>query len=340
MNIFIYHPSTGSYGIMVIVRRFINACTSKGVHCEYITSLEGRSKKDLIIPYGSTPALELIKKGYKTKIAFLVDAYSLGELNKTKFYASKGLFFKYDFIYSIYAYLRAVVEEKKLIKHYENVMLVSQTDIDYLKKLSGSRSNANYICVPNGASEVESSIKTQSDRIRLGLLSSWDNRVSYEENDWFVRTFYSKLHKENPMVELHIAGRGEFAKKYIGLPGVVYVGEVDCLDDFFKNVDVFLAVNPKGCGILNRVLDAFTYKTVVLGYDKSLSGFTQMKDAFVSFTDYKTLEDGLRYILKHPEKSQAMVEKATGYLESCFNWGINYSKLVDYIKNCNNGIYN
>lgn len=333
MILYVYHPNTESYGIMVIIRRFIDACKAKGVQCEYISSLEGRDQNDYIIPYGSTPALELIRKGYKTKMAFLVDAYSLGELNKIKFYASKGLFFKYDFLYSIYAYLRAVVEEKKLIKHYENVMLVSQTDINYLKKLSGTESNAKYVCVPNGALRVKISTKTQSDKIRLGLLSSWDNRVSYEENDWFIRSFYHKLFKENPMVELHIAGRGKFAKKYNGVPGVVYVGEVESLDDFFKNIDLFLSVNPKGCGILNRVLDAFTYRTVVLGYYKSFSGFTQMKNAYVSFTDYKSFIAGFSYVVKHPDETQAMIEKAAAYLDSDYNWDANYAALVDYIDN-------
>jgi glycosyltransferase involved in cell wall biosynthesis len=316
---------------MVIVRKFIDACISKGIQCEYITSLEGRFKDDFIIPYSSTPALELIRKGYKTKMAFLVDAYSLGELNKIRFYASKGLFFKYDFFYSIYAYMRAVVEEKKLLKHYENVMLVSQTDINYLKKISGAGAISNYICVPNGASVVKPSTKNPSNKIRLGLLSSWDNRVSYEENDWFVRSYWPKLYKEDPLVELYIAGRGEFAKKYIEIPGVVYIGELDSLDDFFKNVDIFLSVNPKGCGILNRVLDAFSYKTVVLGYHQSFSGFSQMKNAYVSFKDYKSFVSGISYIVKHPSETQTMIKKASSYLDSDFNWASNYDRLVDYI---------
>ena len=327
-KIYVYYPTTDSYGIMVIVKKFVEICKRNGIDCKFITSLEGRKSTDHIIPYSTTN--ELIDKGFETKFCLMVDAYSLGNLNKIKFYFKKGLIFKYDFAYSVYAYLRSVFEEKRFCKHYENIMLVSKEDIRYLQKIS--KYTPNFLCVPNGVEVTKVRPKTESDKLRLGILSSWYNKVSYEENDWFVRSYFKKYYKEHKDVELYIAGRGDYAKRYEGLPGVKYIGGIADLDDFFCNIDVFLSVNPKGCGILNRVLDAFAHKTIVVGYEPSFSGFKEMEDAYISFNDYNSFVSSIDYINGHKFEKMKMIENAYEQMQILYNWETNYERLIEQVK--------
>lgn len=327
-KLYVYYPTTDSYGIMVIIDRFIDVCKTHGIDCQFITSLEGRKPTDHIIPYSTTN--KLIDKGYETKLCLMVDAYSLGNLNKIKFYLKKGLIFKYDFAYSLYAYIRSVFEERKFCKYYENIMLVSKEDIRYLQRIS--KYAPNFICVPNGVEETEVRNKTKSDKLRLGILSSWHNKVSYQENDWFIKSYFKKYYRNHKDVELHIAGRGDYAKRYDGQPGIKYIGGVADLNDFFCNIDVFLAVNPKGCGILNRVLDAFAHKTAVVGYEPSFSGFKDMKDSYLAFNDYNSFDNSIEYIKGHEMEKEKMIQNAYAQMCTLYNWGDNYEKLIEQVK--------
>lgn len=326
-KIFVYYPQTDSYGIMVIIYQFLEACKRKGIDCSYVTNIEGRKKEDIIIPVLTEPAIYLSRKGFPRKLIILIDAYTLGELNKIKFYFRHGLILKYDFFYSCYAYIKNIFQEWFVSKVYENVLLVSYTDIDYLKKFSSKKTR--FLCAPNGVNRPVVSPKSTSKVLRLGILSSWSNRVSYEENDWFIRSIYKKYIKEHKNVELHIAGRGKFLENYRNCQQIKCIGEVDDLNDYFKDIDIFLVVNPKGCGILNRVLDAFSYKTIVLGHEKAFTGFRYMDNAYIEFSDYKSFEDGIDYIVNNPSDVKIKIENAYLQIIEHNDWGKNYDKIVE-----------
>ena len=327
MEVFIYTSQT-AHGIIVIVDNLVKAFQRKGVACSHITSLKDRSKDDIIIPYGIKEATEVIRKGFKPHIAFLADAISLGYLNKIKHYLCIGHVFNYDFWYSIYGYLRYSQSEKMVSNYYKYIILVSNLDIEYMKK-KYTQSKCNYICAPNGAPSIgEIKPHVKSDFFRLGILSPWGTRQTFEESNWFVKHYFVKYHQEHPDVILKIAGRGSLSNRFKGLPGVEVIGEVDNLADFFANIDVFVSSNPKGCGILNRVLDAFMYRVPVLGHKASFSGFPNSDDICYKFKDYQSFNKAVSKIIGDPDEASKRVELATNYVLKHHDWERNYKELI------------
>lgn len=335
-KVYIYHPGTKSYGIMVIIDRIKEACEKLGVDCLFVNQLDGLKANDFIIPYGSTPALQLLDRGLTPIFVMLVDAYTLGELNKVKFYFKNKLFYKYDFFYSIYAYFKTIKEEKKVLHNYKNVMLVSDVDVDYLKGFAPK--DVNFICVRNGVSLPLLKEHNPSEKLRLGILSSFGSKTSFEENDWFVCKYYRKYIREHKNVELHIAGRGAYGKVYERRNQIKYWGAVEDLNDFFSNIDVFLVVNPKGCGILNRALDGFSHKVPVLGYQAAFSGFRYMNDSYLEFSSYESFENQLDFIINNPDHIAKMVDNAYEQIQKYNDWDKNYTKLASFIKTLKNKI--
>jgi hypothetical protein len=328
--VYIFFPSTNSFGVNVIIDKFVEICLSENISCKYINNLDGIKTSEMVIPYGIDCAIELINKGYKTEVCFMVDAVTLGYLNKIKFYLRNKMVFQYDFFRSIYVYLDDMHKVRKVLKHYERIMLVSQTDIDYLKRISPQ--NTKFLCVPNGVQLVECSPKTESNKLRLGILSSWNEKVSFIENDWFIRKIYKKFFAEHPDTVLYIAGRGVYGEIYKNMPGIQYMGEVEDLNDFFKNIDIFIAANPKGCGILNRTLDSFRYKTIVLGYEQSFSGFTYMKESYLSFKDYNSFENRIAFIQGNPNDVDHIIDNAYIAILNYNNWQKNYLDLISKLQ--------
>ena len=318
-------------GVKVVTDHLEKACKLAGISCLQVHSLENVPKDALVVAYGVKENVELMQKGFRTELALLVDAVSLGFRNKVRFYLRNGYIFHYDFFYSIYAFLKWRRREKSVLRAFRYVMLVSGTDIAYLKSMA-QNAGCRYLLVRNGVHLPASPCSHKpAKHFRLGLLASWGNPVTYAESAWFVEKWFSRYAESHPDTVLFLAGRGSFIERLRGRKNVVVLGEVPDLKDFFSNIDLFLAVNPKGCGVLNRVLDAFAYQVPVAALPASMSGFEGVENAYIPFTCedefVKALERG-----KDKKVVEGMVEAMNGYLKRFGNWQENYAELAGIIK--------
>ena len=326
VKVYIYNPYEGYFAIGRTINNFHTAFVRNGIECEVVSSLDGVPKDAIVIPYATEPAVEAVKKGYKPDYVYLADAYTLGYINKLKFYLKRLDIFNYDFLYTIHAFLQDFRIERKVARSYKNIIFVSETDADYFKIKYGD--GFNTMCIKAGIDNCVVAPKTASDSLRLGILATWDHPSITYENGWFIKDYFAKFTKEHPDIKLYLAGRGKYISNYKSVKNVEIIGEVVDLDDFFKNIDVFIAVNPKGCGILNRVLDAFTHKTCVLGFKPSFSGFRYMENSFLEFDSYRSFVEQMEYILQNPQIKEKMVQNASLNIQKYNNWEANNDEFV------------
>lgn len=325
-TIYIHNPQPNSYGFNVIIEHFKASFEKSGYKTEVISSFDKVRKDDIIIPYGLDNAIELKKRGYKTDTIFLIDAITLGYINKIKFYLRTFNFLHYDFFYTVYCLLRDYRIESKALKYFKNIILVSNTDIEYLQKRCSN--DINFFCLKNGVAFEPLVSRKDSDTIRLGILSNWWHTTLAEENAWFIERYFKRYQKSHKNVKLVLAGRGKFIERFRDIPNVEIMGEVDSLNDFFRNIDIFISANPKGCGILNRVLDAFAHKTCVLGYYKSFTGFKYMQDSFLEFYDYESFCTKVDYLISNPEARRGFENRAFNNIEKFNDWNTVYDEYV------------
>lgn len=315
-------------GVAVIVNNLLKYSKELNLPIDCVGSLDGIPTSDVIIPYGPKSSKELIATDYNKDYSLLVDAISMGYLNKIKHYLKVGHFLHKDFLYSIYAYLRYSAYEKKIVQSYKKVILVSRTDIEYFQK---KNSTADFICLRNGANIPQNiSRKSQSDKLRIGILSSWISFQANEENRWILKKYILRYTKDHTDVEFILAGRGPRIQEYSSISGVTIMGEVDSLDEFFSNIDVFLSANPKGCGILNRVLDAIAYKTPIIGHKGSFSGFRGMENGVLAFDNYKSFCQVIERIKNDKELQQRMVSTSYKFALDNLNWKDNYYEFINH----------
>lgn len=337
MNIYIYSKQQGAHGVSVIIDNFTKALARYSIKFQVIDSLKFNfSNDDIVISYGIKEAIEVINAGISPKISILADAISYGSLNKIKFYLKHLNIFHYDFFYCFYEYFKYSRLEKIACEKYDKLVLVSQYDIEYLKTLSGASEN-KFVCAPNGV-DLEEFIKpkSHSNILRLGLLASWGAKQTYAESAWFVKEYFVKYHRTHPDVILKLIGRGPYIEKLRGINGVEILGSVESLNDAFSNFDIFIGANPKGCGILNRCLDAMSYKTPILSLPECFSGIPNAESLFFPFTDYNSFESQLEYVRKHEIEAKSKAEEAYNYVKLHNNWIHNYDDLIRslFIFNC------
>ena len=286
-------------------------------------------KEEIVIPYGLLETIEMINMKYNHPISLLIDVISIGAWNKLCWYTRVGHIFHRDYIYTFLHFLKWQRLDKIVSKEVANIVLVSDYDGDYLKQFNR---NVNIFVCRNGALKPSVKPHVPSDKVRMGILSSWSSVGAYEENNWFIRKYFLRYAKKNPNIELVVAGRGVFIEKLRGLPNVKVLGEVVDLADFFCNIDLFIAPNPKGCGILNRCLDAFAYKVPVVGHKNAFSGFGYMKDSYIPFEGYEQFVAAIEKLKNDTTLKQQLVSNASETIEKYNNWDCNIGILLDQLK--------
>lgn len=288
-------------------------------------------ENEIVITYGPKEAYDAIKLNIPVKLAMLVDNYSLGQLNKARFYFKKGKILFKDFWYSLATGLLYRKRENYIAKNIKHLMFVSQKDIDEFKKRNPDNT---YYLVPNGVNipDISKTLKTKSQNIRLGVLSNWTD-VTFHECRWFIEDMLPKLNAEMN-ARLVVAGKGaseKIVRYFKNNPNIDYLGKVDSLSDFFCNIDIYVATVPRGCGILNKVLDAFAYRTFVIGIPESFSGFSGMQKSYI---ECSTLEEFTKAIdtLSDTKIVSDYIRNASDYISMNNDWIKNYSAFIQKLK--------
>ena len=305
-DVLIFCQSTNSVGVRVIVDNF-----SEQLGRDYnviVSDALPESMDNLyVIPYGIKQTYIALKKHYNVPVSLMVDYYSLGHHNSLV---------KYYF------------RERWIFSHFNNFMYVSQTDIDNMKK---RYPNKKYYCVPNGVNiPIEKPLERKQDGICFGFLSMWVEG-SFLEHKWFIDEIWKPIIKNYPNVTLKVCGRDateEMIQYFSSVKGIEFIGEVDSLSDFFNMIDIYITPIPKGCGILNKVLDAFAYQKLVIGITPSFSGFSYMKDSFV---ECNTVDDYLNFIedyISNKEKYFEYIKNAYDSVVKYNNWEKNYTQFI------------
>lgn len=328
-----YTENGDSPGVKAILNVLTAALNAKGIKSGVVGALAEESANDLIIPYGPKNSyLYLNSNPQSRKLALLVDYYSLGCKNKIFFYLKKGKLYYWDFWYSIISYFRYHYKEKLVAKSFDYVMLASDQDA---RMMSKDFKVDNIIVARNliGKHEIVKPRNREQDKLVLGIISHW-TKISVDETRWFIEDVFPKLRVKYPNIELKIAGRGdaELAKRHFRGEGVNFVGEVSNLDDYFGSLDVYVATVPKGCGVLNKLLDSFSYKVYSIGIRQSFSAFEDLQDGYVVCETADDFENAIELYLNNKERVTEIVDNAYNYVRKHNSSEENYNEVISIIE--------
>ncbi len=323
--VYIYCNDNAGHGVDVIINNLISSLERQNIEVIRVSDITRLNKDSFIIPYSAKLAKEQIEKGFKCPIAFLVDAITLGFKNKVLNYIS-NFYFCEDLLYCICAYIKYIQVEKKVIEKYQNIMLVSQTDINYLE----SRYPKQYLYLPNGVDiDIKHyECKKYNGKLTLGILCTGNASVFYDEVDVFVSRYLKKYLIEHKNVECIIAGNGIYNEKFARHKGIKVIGKVNKLEDFYSNIDIFISPVAKGCGVINRVLEAFAFGAFTVGHEGTFTGITDLSKGYLCYTSYQEFENCIDFFLNNPDKVNEYKKNAQYYIKEYRNWDKIYDEFV------------
>lgn len=146
--------------------------------------------------------------------------------------------------------------EKHVIKSFPKVVLVSQTDIDYLKT-STSLSCSNLFCYTNGV-KILKELQNTYDKNKICFLGNMRTLQNQDAVFYFVNDIFPLVKKGNPDASFYIVG-AEPPEKIKGLAdgkSIFVTGFVENIEDAISNSCVTVAPVRIAAGIQNKVLVA------------------------------------------------------------------------------------
>lgn len=326
-NIVIYNINT-SPGVRVIIDNLVKAFTSKGICIEERANCDDPDA--LYIPYGIKASYDCLKNKRTVIMDLMVDYLSYGCKNRAISLLRNGYVLSKEFWMEIACFILYRYKEKKVLKGIDSHMLVSYNDILKMKSLYN---NTKFYCVPNGCNLPRTiQPKTSSSKIRLGILSMWTEGTLADVR-WFIENYLPLIEEKIPNIELYIAGKCENEKieSYFNSVNVNYLGWVDSLDDFFSSIDIYIATVPKGCGILNKVLDAFAHQTYCIGHKNSFSGFYGLENGYRVCSSVDDYIRALKAFREERDYVNMCISNSYKYIMKHNNWENNYNVFVKNI---------
>lgn len=332
--IYVHSKLLMAHGVQVIVQQIERKIKEATV----VNSLKDVPKGAIVIPYGVLESVELIKKkkDYPLVLSMLVDAYSLGESSKLVCFWNKPYIAFSQKLRGALKYVKFTLYEWLILRYYNHVVLVSWGDkYYYSRKLSTRRYAEKITVIPNGIIPWEGNRiyrRKNNHKLIIGCLSPWDESA-FATLQLFLNEIWAKLNTRNNL-KLIIAGRylTEDKKNYIlGFENIEVMGEVKDLSEFYDAIDVSLLTMVKRCGIINRLLDAFSYQVPVLTRPQSLLAFKEKLDCCYVYNDVNTFERMVANILNNPLMVQKKVNDARDVILRNNDWEKNYSSFNELL---------
>lgn len=266
-----------------------------------------------------------------TKIGFLMDCMKLNarSIRKTKRNLIPKI--KYALREVLYTY-----KEKRCLNAFKRCVFVSPVDGDYVRR-HYSKSKARIVVIPNGISLPTAYFARKEDAgITIGCLTGFGKETIENDLKRLIFEIFPRILESNPSTELVIAGRGapdSFVTAIKELPNVRFLGFVENLIDFYSCVDLIVSTVSKECGILNRVLEAWSYGKAVIGYKKNFLAFEKAKENHHFFVaeNPQDFAESIRLIREGVLQLPAS-DDLTNFVKENYSWNVSGNQLIRLIE--------
>lgn len=230
------------------------------------------------------------------------------------------------------------LKENHLTRNCRCMVYASKWDTDKVSNGYG-KVKADVVTVLNGMYLPESISKKEHNyekEIVLGFIGYWTADYMDECVNPMLSICETMNNKNKLNIKLVLAGRNisDDQKKSLSTYSFVSVlGEVEHLEDFYNSIDIFISTVKKKNGILNKVIEAFSFKKCVVGFEDNfyaIEGCQNGTNCLIANTneEFEFLFNSIKAGLIDAD---TIGENAYKLIERNYSWDGVLLPLVDYV---------
>ena len=228
-------------------------------------------------------------------------------------------------------------KEQKVLDRYEKILYITNTDVQYA--VSNYQVDKAKVGLLEYAINKAPDIKTRQpgNLLKVGFIGTFHPNSISLDLDWFINATEKIIENNNLNIKIIIAGRRITEQQRDELNQYKFVeciGEVESLEEFYNSIDFVFSTVTKTAGVLTKVVEAFSYGKMVLGYRKNFDGIDAMKEGihYIPVDTEEELESALKHIVDKKVDIVAMGRMAKAELEKCFTWDVRAKELINFIE--------
>lgn len=227
--------------------------------------------------------------------------------------------------------------EQKIWKYFDNTLVVSPIDLEYLKTMA---EDMNVELLANGVDIGNYEYKVncqQKERICfLGNMRTYPNTDAVE---WFCHKIFPNIRREIPSVEFYIIG-AEPSSRVLQLAhhkNIIVTGSVSNVSKYVHSSSVSVVPMRVGAGIQNKILESMALGTPVVSTSLGLEGIACIPGKHLCVAD-----DALGFAntvveLLHNKALRLQLSfNARRFVEENYPWGKALARLDTIISRANN----
>ncbi|WP_028870336.1 glycosyltransferase family 4 protein [Psychromonas arctica] len=323
-------PTYSPYGIEIIEKKLKQAMEKKGSYVEIVKEI--KTADSIYIPISISCCVKVLKSKISNNYesAFIIDSPSLAYksviCHSLKYKVNLTDIFKLTLLYIYYSFW-----ESRILSEFKQVIVVSEVDKRYL--INKYNCPEKVLVVKNGVDIPTFYNKDNSrhEKVTLGFISSFSDGA-FKDINWFLDKIWSRLPVNiQNRFEILIAGRnlGGYKSELETYNNVRCLGEVNSLSEYYSKIDISLTTVRKTCGILNKVLESWSYEVPVIGLQhnfQTLQEFSNEKH----YLCFDNLEEAIKILnlVSTAESTSFDLLDVKDILSKNYDWDINYSKLI------------
>ena len=231
----------------------------------------GQNDYDIVV-YDQMSSIYLNRNNRAKNILFMADSMVLHferKLNRCDSIKEK-----------VYYYLQArfaAREERNQYKHYDKIVYVSSTDLEYESRIH-PQFVARMSTMNVGIDTHEIDTSNKMELLSPSLI--FTGNMSYSPNEdamiWFVLNVFPEIQRNNPEVKLYIVGINPTEKLIStckNIKNIVITGRVDNIYGYIKSADIYISPLQYGSGKKNKIVEAMACGKAIIASPVSMEGF-------------------------------------------------------------------
>ncbi|AGB42255.1 glycosyltransferase [Halobacteroides halobius DSM 5150] len=261
------------------------------------------------------------------KVIDMIDAISLNMKRRSK---------KDSFLLKLPFYLESYLCEKyedKILDEFNQVLLISKKDKEYLKDSDKIKINPNGTYIDQDFLSNYNNIKKEKALVFHGNMQYFPN---VEAVNYFTKEIFPKLKNEYKDLKFYIVGKDptEKVEKLANKEGVIVTGFVDDICGYLIKSLVGVYSLRSGTGMQNKILEALGCGLPSVVSPLALQGIQNTNDSHVCIARNKEeFIEKISILIENEQLRKSIAKRGQEFILNNYTWEANVNRLLKSWKN-------
>ena len=222
--------------------------------------------------------------------------------------------------------------EKTMLNQYDFLVPITQRDGETYTQIGNTKP---IFVAPTGifVADLPQYSTPNEETVSLFHIGALDWAPNQQGLQWFLTNCWQKIRRQNPDIQLFVAGRNapQWFADQLMVEGVVYMGEVPNAYEFMSQHSIMIVPLLAGGGMRIKILEGLSYGKVIVSTSIGAEGIPAENGREICIADSaETFVDVINKLVQSPEQKKMIGSHAVEFVKKTFDNRICIHHLLEF----------